>query len=162
MTQEIPEITLRRLIEREIDNVMKCSSCHETLSELERVWSFAGSATDRAPLTDVVVSMVRPKTSRFHGNIDIDRRLDGIKDEYDRSEDDYSIEKHWSCHNCGEEVDIEHRAEHALRVEPLGLRLAARVEVAQRLRAGEPGARGQHQDLLQVVEEVVLAAVELQ
>ncbi len=107
MTQEIPEITLRRLIEREIDNVMKCSSCHETLSELERVWSFAGSATDRAPLTDVVVSMVRPKTSRFHGNIDIDRRLDGIKDEYDRSEDDYSIEKHWSCHNCGEEVDIE-------------------------------------------------------
>jgi hypothetical protein len=61
----------------------------------------------------------------------------------------------------GEQIDITHAAQHLLRLEPVRVGLALRVQRLEPGRPRQPGLGRAGQDLLQVVEEVVVLAVEV-
>ena len=61
---------------------------------------------------------------------------------------------------AGEQVDVAHRPDHALALEPLRVGRAGGVERLEVVGALQPGLGGGDEDVLQMEEEVVLVAVE--
>ena len=59
-----------------------------------------------------------------------------------------------------EQIDIIHAAQHGLRLEPGGVRLALSVQLLQLGWPVQPGLGGHGQDALQLVKEIILLPVE--
>ncbi len=62
---------------------------------------------------------------------------------------------------AGEQVDIQHPTQHVVGLEPIGSLLAHGVQGFQVLGTLQPGLRHAQQQLLQVIEKVILLAVQV-
>ncbi len=61
---------------------------------------------------------------------------------------------------AGKQVDVAHRTDHSMRLKPIRVRLPQRIQGLQLRRAGQPHFGGRRQNAFQMIEEIIVIAVQ--